>query len=81
MKVTGIEAKGKPVWHYVLLADDEETIKEFHEKIKQGSLDVINYGQVLKSGWGQEPPEETKKWIKEHYHVNYNYQAPSEAAN
>ncbi len=82
MKVTGIEAKGKPVWHYVLLADDEETIREFHEKTKQGShLDVINYGQILKSGWGQEPPEETKKWIKEHYHVNYNYQAPSEAAN
>ncbi len=81
MKVTGIEAKGKPVWHYVLLADDEETIKEFHEKIKQGSLDVINYGQVLKSGWGQEPPEETKKWIKEHYLVKYNYQAPSEATD
>ncbi len=69
IKVTG-EAKGRPVWHYVLV--DEETIKEFFDKMKEGNFDVADYGQVLKSGWGQEPPEEVQEWIKEHF------QAPSE---
>ena len=65
--------RGQPAWLYILLADDEDTIREFHEK--EGSLDVFNYGQVLKSGFGQDPPEETHKWLKENYLINYDYQS------
>ena len=69
--------RGQPSWHYILLVDDEDTIREFHDKVKEGHVDVANYGQILKSGWGRDPPEETQKWTK-HYLINYNYQAPSE---
>ena len=69
--------RGRPAWHYVLLVDDEETIREFHDKVKAGSLDIADYGQILKCGWGQDPPEETQKWIKEQYFMNYDYQPPS----
>ncbi len=75
-KVRGKD-KGRSAWHYVLLVDDEERIREYHDKIKEGSLDIADYGQILKSGWGQDPPKETKKWIEEQYFVNYDYQPPS----
>ncbi len=83
--VTGID-KGRQAWHYLLLVDDEETIREFKdrtggENAGKNTIDNSNYGQILKSGWGQEPPKEAEKWIKEHYFVNYDYQSPSEAAD
>ena len=66
--------------YYILLVDDEETIREFGDKVNEGGqVNVANYGQVLKSGFGRDPPEETEKWIKEQYFVSYNYQPPSEA--
>ncbi len=74
------EDKGQLVWYYVLVVDDEETIKEFKDKFKEGFVDVTKYGQVLKSGRGREPPEETKKQFQRQYCVNYNYQPPSSEA-
>ncbi len=74
MIVTGTD-RGRPAWHYVLLVDDEETIQTFKAKVKSCSVDVADYGQILKNGWGEDPPEETKKWIEENYHINYNYQS------
>ncbi len=67
---------GLPAWCYVLLVDDEETIREF-QKFKTESIDVADYGQILKCGWGQDPPEGIHKWIEEQYFVNYDYQPPS----
>lgn len=66
--------KGRDAWHYVLLVDDEETIKIFVEKtqgINKGreSIDILDYGQVLRSGWGREPPEDVRDWIENEYTV------------
>ena len=72
-KVTG-EDHGRRAWHYVLLVDDQDTIDKFKE-LTQGentgknTINVRNYGQVLKSGWGEEPPQDVKEWIE-------NYEAP-----
>ncbi len=33
--------RGQPAWHYVLLVDDENTISEFHDKFKDGSLAMV----------------------------------------
>ena len=64
--------RGRPAWHYVLLVDDEETIKIFKEKTQGDaagtqSIDVTNFGQVIKSGWGKDPPNEVKDWIDKNY--------------
>ena len=32
-------------------------------------LELSDYGQVLKSGWGEEPPQDVQEWIE-------NYEAP-----
>ena len=34
---------------------------------KSGSLDVADYGEVLYSGWGQDPPADIKKKIDDQY--------------
>ena len=54
--------RGRPAWHYVLLVDDPETIRTFKEKIQGGNIELSDYGVVLKSGLGQEPPQEVKNW-------------------
>ena len=64
--------KGRPAWHYLLLVDDEETIRIFKEKT-QGELkgklniDLTDFGQVLKSGFGEEPPKSVQDWITRTY--------------
>ena len=70
------EDRGFAVWHYVRLRD-EDTRKAFDEKTATGgiSIDVALYGQVLKSGWGIDPPGSVAKEIEEKYIVNYNYNA------
>ena len=53
--------RGKPAWHYVLV--DEDKVEDFKTKVATGNLDVANYGKVLSSGWGEDPPEEKKRII------------------
>ena len=59
--------RGKPAWHYVLLVDDEDTIDLFKEKIASGTVDVANYGQLLESGWGADPPNEVVDKIQKRF--------------
>ena len=60
--------QGRSLWHYVLLVDDQDTIDEFLEKItKSGSLNVTDYGQVLQSGWGKDPPNDLAEGMEEEY--------------
>ena len=70
------EDRGFAAWHYVRLRD-EDTRKAFDEKTATSgtSIDVALYGQVLKSGWGIDPPGSVAKEIEEKYIVNYNYNA------
>ena len=51
----------KPAWHYVLV--DEDKLGDFKTKVATGTIDVADYGKVLCSGFGKDPPEEKKKII------------------
>ena len=55
----------KPAWHYVLV--DKEKVEQFKAKIKTGNIDVANYGKVLYSGWGKDPPKEKIKQIDDQF--------------
>ena len=55
--------RGEPAWHYVLVAKDLEPL--FLRRTKGGSLDVADFGLVLTSGWGKDPPEAVRKSINE----------------
>ena len=62
----------RPAWHYVLLVDDEETVHKFVE-LTQGAnagkntTNMNDYGQVLKSGWGRDPPNDVTEWMQKNY--------------
>ena len=70
--VTG-EDRGRACWHYVKGDDNEDTQKAFHDALATGHIDVADYGEIVKSGWGKDPPDDVKKEIEEKYFVNYNY--------
>ena len=66
------EDRGRPAWYYVLVVDDEETIKLFEEKVQgeaagTGNIDLESFGEVLKSGFGKEPPNQVRDWIEKKY--------------
>ena len=53
--------KDKPAWHYVLIKEDK--LNMFKDKVESGTIDVADYGVVLRSGWGKDPPEEVKSAV------------------
>ena len=55
--------RGKPVWHYVLV--EKALLPLFLRRTKGGSLDVADFGLILTSGWGKDPPENVRKNINE----------------
>ena len=57
--------KGRAAWHYVLV--DKSKKEMFLAKSKTGSIDVAEYGEILHSGWGQDPPESIVSKIKEEF--------------
>ncbi len=64
--------KGRAAWHYLLLVDDDKTIDRFKELTQgehagENTISVDDFGQVLKSGWGKDPPDDVKQWIEETY--------------
>ncbi|UAT43035.1 hypothetical protein GUI12_02610 [Anaplasmataceae bacterium AB001_6] len=59
--------KGQPAWHYVWVFPSKK--RAFLEAVKTGSLDVSLYGEIKKSGWGEEPGKEIVNEIKKMYDI------------
>ena len=55
--------RGKLAWHYVQV--EKALLPLFLRRTNGGSLDVADFGLVLTSGWGKDPPEEVRKNINE----------------
>ena len=53
----------KLAWHYVLVK--KALLPLFLRRANGGRLDVADFGRVLESGWGKDPPEDIRKSIKE----------------
>ena len=49
--------RGRSAWHYVLVK--KHLLGLFPKLTNGGSLDVADFGAVLRSGWGEDPPEGT----------------------
>ena len=56
---------GRPMWQYILLEDDDNTIRKFKENIHSVSFYPADYGKILFSGWGTNPPKEVEERIEE----------------
>ena len=54
-----------PFWHYILV--DKFRLPMFLVKSKSNLIDLNQYGEIIESGWGENPPEEISKKINERY--------------
>ena len=64
--VTGGQDKsGRDAWYYVLV--EPTKVGSFQEKIKSGSINLIDYGEIVDSGFGKYPPENVQQKMKEEY--------------
>lgn len=57
--------KGRPAWHYVEVK--RPLLKMFQEKTRGGPVDVAQYGPVVQSGWGANPPKTVMNDIEKRY--------------
>ena len=46
---------GRPAWHYVLV-EDAAKMEMLHLQKSGANVDVTEFGRILESGWGDDPP-------------------------
>jgi len=54
--------RGRPCWHYVMV--EKSLLGLFLKRSNGGSLDVTDFGTVVKSGWGENPSESITSGVK-----------------
>ena len=62
--VRGVD-QGRKAWHYVLIHRHKK--EKFLAAIKSGTIDIAEYGMVIASGWGENPPQDLVRKIEEEY--------------
>jgi hypothetical protein len=58
--VTGTDM-GKPCWYYVQV--EKSKLELFKGMAKTPQIPLLDYGKILYSGWGSQPPEHIKKKV------------------
>jgi len=56
--------KGQKFWHYVKVEDHLKRLR-IKKEVASGPFDVKDYGEILCSGWGEEPPAHIRKQYDE----------------
>jgi len=61
--------RGRSIWQYVMLMEAPEVVELLEQKLnrrylRSRNVDLRDCGVVLKSGVGEEPPQETKEWLR-----------------
>lgn len=65
--IRGRDASGERAWYYVII--DKGKLDLFKAKIGTPFLRLTDYGQILNSGFGEEPSEEVKRFME----IEYGY--------
>lgn len=63
----GKDSTGRDTWFFIRV--DSLKTSLFKQKIKTGSLDLQDFGEILESGYGEEPPE----YIFTHMEKKYGF--------
>ena len=64
-KVMGRDSTGRIAWYFILLDKDKK--EKFLQHKKGDSYDLLDYGKIIASGYGEEVPEDVKELLKEKY--------------
>ena len=59
---------GRPTWHYLKV--NKLKLPLLLKDAKKGEIDVVDYGNILFSGFGANPPDEVKDFVQRKYGTN-----------
>lgn len=63
--VRGNDSTGRPAWYYVEV--DKLKKKIFESDAKKGQIQLTDYGRIIISAYGENPPDDVKKRMKDEY--------------
>lgn len=61
----GADSTGKDAWYFVQV--ESSKIQAFLRAIKSGAMDLVKFGEILKSGYGASPSQTIIDEMKEHH--------------
>lgn len=76
--VQGEDRHGSPQWAYALIPADR--FMAFRMAEEAGNYDLAEYGTIVCSGKGLEPPQETREQMAAEYGCNPDFEAQLERA-
>lgn len=69
----GLDEQKRPIWAYICIKPGMALA--FKTARERGNIDISEYGSVLESGSGEEPPEEVKLRMERDYGMNHRFEA------
>ncbi|MBV8938840.1 MAG: hypothetical protein JO089_03250 [Alphaproteobacteria bacterium] len=63
--VRGNDSTSRHAWYYVMV--DKMKKRLFEIDAKKGQINLTDYGKILYSAYGQDPPDDIKKKMKDEY--------------
>lgn len=68
----GRDAAGNPIWAYLCIKPSMAAA--FKAAREGGNVDIADYGTIIESGEGEEPPEKIKLRMERDYGVNHQFE-------
>lgn len=69
---------GKPSWAYMAIRPSNA--RAFKEACDRGNIDLDDYGTVIESGEGKEPPQEVKDRMRDRFGMRDDFEELLQAA-
>ncbi len=63
--VRGNDSTSRAAWYYVMV--DKPKKRLFEIDAKRGQIQLTDYGKIIYSGYGENPPDDMKKKMKDEY--------------
>ncbi len=68
-KVNATDSTGRRAYYYILI--DKPKLKPFLALRPDGRYDLADFGQIIASGYGEEPTGDAKKILKSRYGFDF----------
>jgi hypothetical protein len=63
--VRGSDSTGRAAWYYLMVEKLKKRL--FEVEAKKGQIQMTDYGKIIVSGYGEYPPPDVKKRMKDEY--------------
>lgn len=59
------EEEGALCWFYLRVSPDR--LQDYEQALRRGGMDIRDYGSILESDWGDYPPADVVRFMKDEY--------------